>query len=236
MRTGYSVGWILVVSWCIGCAGSPEPLAQPVDAATAAPAADAGIATPDTSGADLDAGFTDVGGLRDAQAESPEAGGPGLIGGTGSCIEALQCSFGCTDEPCFEGCVNATLPRNREATEAALACSREHACVDPNCVMMNCQEQARACGEAGGETPPPASGDAGMPTRARYTCADMIRCVNACGADTMCFNGCLERIREESTENAAILTQCMMNARCIDMTCGQRSCPEAYQQCWDDDD
>ena len=41
-----------------------------------------------------------------------------------------------------------------------------------------------------------------MPTRARYTCADMIRCVNACGADTMCFNGCLGS--EESTENAAI--------------------------------
>ena len=102
--------------------------------------------------------------------------------------------------------------------------------------MMNCQEQARACGEAGGETPPPTTGDAGMPTRARYTCADMIRCVNACGADTMCFNGCLERVREESTENAAILTQCMMNARCIDMACGQRACPEAYQQCWDDDD
>ena len=75
-----------------------------------------------------------------------------------------------------------------------------------------------------------------MPTRARYTCADMIRCVNACGANTMCFNGCLERVREESTENAAILTQCMMNARCIDMACGQRACPEAYQQCWDDDD
>ena len=126
MRTGYSVGWILVVSWCIGCAESPEPPAQPVDAATAAPAADAGIATPDTSGAALDAGFTDVGGLRDAQAEAPEAGGPGLIGGAGRSA-ALRRSNVALDVPTNPALRAAStrrcrLPRrssvaNREVTE-----------------------------------------------------------------------------------------------------------------------
>ena len=38
--------------------------------------------------------------------EPPEAGGPGLIGGAASCIEALQCSDGCGGEPCFEGCLS----------------------------------------------------------------------------------------------------------------------------------
>ena len=181
-----------------------------------------------------DIGFTDAG-LIDAQTPVLDATADPTFGGQGSCIVAIQCAFQCNDdENCMQDCVDATLPRNREVTERTLACARENSCRTPSCLMRACPDEARACGNAGGDNPTPPSGDTGMPAGDSYSCADMILCVNACGADTSCFNVCLERIRPESTRLAADLTRCMMGARCLNMTCGQQACPDLYQQCLDD--
>ena len=181
-----------------------------------------------------DAGFDDTGRL-DVQAPVRDAAVDPTVGGQGSCIVAIQCAFQCNDdERCIQDCLATTLPRNREVTERTLSCARENSCRTPSCLMSACPDEARACGNAGGDNPTPPSGDTGMPAGDSYSCADMILCVNACGADTSCFNVCLERIRPESTRLAADLTRCMMGARCLNMTCGQQACPDLYQQCLDD--
>ena len=183
---------------------------------------------------------TDIGsidlGIPDAGASARDATMDPTIGGQGSCVVAIQCAFQCNgNEPCIEDCLASALPRNRDVTERTMECARRNSCRDPSCLMSRCPDEARACGSAGGDTPTPPSGDTGMPAGDSYSCADMIRCVNACGADTSCFNICLERIRPESSRLAANLTRCMMNARCLNMPCGQQACPDLYQQCIDDD-
>ncbi len=177
-----------------------------------------------------DTGYTDVG-------DSPrDSGIEQTFGGEGSCLLAIQCAFQCNDDDqCISDCLATALPRNREITERAMACARQNACNDATCMMSRCPDESRACGEAGGNAPVPPSGDTGMPAGDSYSCADMIRCVNACGIDTLCFNDCLNRVREDSARLAADLTRCMMDARCLNMPCGQQACPDLYQQCIDDD-
>ena len=182
-----------------------------------------------------DIGASDLG-IADAGAPLSDAMVNPTVGGQGSCVVAIQCAFQCNDdETCIEDCLATVLPRNREITERTMACARRNSCRDPGCLMSQCPDEARACGGAGGDTPTPPSGDTGMPAGDSYSCADMIRCVNACGLDTSCFNICLERVRPESSRLAANLTRCMMGARCLNMSCGQQACPDLYQQCIDDD-
>ena len=229
---------LLLLSAC--SSATPEVIAEagPTDATPltdiATNHADTSLPQTDTH-APRDIGLSDLG-VADAGATPSDAGVDATFGGQGSCVVAIQCAFQCNDDDtCIDDCLATALPRNREVTQRTMACARQNSCRDPGCLMSRCPDEARACGNAGGDAPTPPSGDTGMPTGDSYSCADMIRCVNACGADTSCFNGCLERIRPESSRLAADLTRCMMGARCLNMTCGQQACPDLYQQCIDDD-
>lgn len=183
----------------------------------------------------MDTGRRDQG-IADTTASSRDVMDEPSMGATGGCVFAMECAFRCNDDDtCFEDCLATVLPRNREVTERTIACARRNSCRDPQCLMRQCPDEADACGQANADITTPPSGDAGMPAGDSYSCADMIRCVNACGADSSCFNVCLERVRPQSSRLAGDLAQCMMGARCLNMPCGQQACPEAYQQCIDDD-
>jgi hypothetical protein len=195
---------------------------------------DARTEVADTGSADggdqrLDSGVS----IPDAQPR--DISGSELIGGRGSCIEGMQCILGCgDDDDCSARCMEEVLPRNLEITEAIVRCAAQNNCADPTCIMRSCPSEASACGSAGGEAPEPVE-DTGMPVGDNYSCADMILCVNACGADTRCFNDCLDRVRPQSARLASDLTRCMMSARCITMECGYERCPEESERCLADD-
>ena len=185
--------------------------------------------SPDQGGQAADAG------AHGLDAFTRDADDPNNVGGRGSCIEGVECSLDCDeDADCAARCEEQVLPANRETTRAVIACSERNSCDDPPCIMRNCPQESDACYDAVGEREAPAN-DGGRPLDNSYRCADMIRCLNNCGPDSRCFNGCLDRVRAQSISLAVDLTRCMMNASCLNMECGYRYCPEESQRCLDDE-
>ena len=153
-----------------------------------------------------------------------------------TCVEAMECVLECdpTSRSCPQQCLTNVDPSQRTEAEAVFRCAQRNECTGFQCLMQNCQNEAQACGEAGGGGPGPGGADGGMgpPPEGNLTCAEFLTCADACGPrDQNCMGTCSDGVRRESNQLSNALIQCMMRNRCMDLDCGRRSCPEEAAAC-----
>ena len=203
--------------------------------------ADAGEVTPDDAGAPPPPP-SDTG---------PTPGRPdvGQGGGGGTCIQAMECSLRCEgDEACMNRCLAGVAPEHRQVTQAMFDCAQRNNCADPNCMMMRCQDEAQACGRAGGGSggPPPGGADGGSPRNpggddggrppnpggGESSSSEFLRCATSCDPnDQQCGPAFMNTVRPQSMNVMNALLMCMSNSQCQDFDCARTSCPDQMTAC-----
>lgn len=197
----------------------------PAAADAETPAADAG----------QEPGTTDSGPVSIDDAGIVAERDAGALRGT-SCVEAMECAMECDpdNQTCPLECLAAVDPSQQGEAEAFFRCAQQNSCRVFQCFMEHCEDEARACGEAGGQGPGPGDRDGGMgpPPEGDMTCSDFLTCADACrGGDPMCMGECSRNVRHESLELSNAVIQCMMENQCRDIACGRQQCPRQLAAC-----